>query len=132
MSEIKKQNDQRDEVSKKTEAKSSQIIQRGDDVLYEARTGDDRRGGGRGLNPGRRLADHHRVRSAFIERVEGLLKKGHSYQTIASILNDEKFETAGGSYWTDDAIEQLHIALKERRERDAWLPESLNADIEDE
>ena len=42
------------------------IEQRGDDVLYEPRDGGDRRGGGRGLNPGRRLVDHHRVRSAFI------------------------------------------------------------------
>ncbi|MGB0646694.1 MAG: hypothetical protein ACPGQS_05920 [Bradymonadia bacterium] len=132
MSETKNRNDHRNEMSKKTASKTSQIIQRGDDVLYEARTGEDRRGDGRGLNPGRRLADHHRVRSAFIERVEGLLKKGHSYQTIASILNDEKFETAGGGYWTDDAIEQLHTALKDRRERDAWLPESLDIDAEDE
>ena len=132
MSKKKNPKTQEDNMSKKTESKTSQIVQRGDDVLYEARTGEDRRGDGRGLNPGRRLADHHRVRSAFIDRVEGLLKKGHSYQTVASILNDEKFETAGGGAWTSDAIEQLHGTLKERRERDAWLPESLNTDAQDD
>lgn len=104
------------------------IVQRGDDILYGARTGNDRRGGGRGLNPGRRLVDHHRVRSAFIERVEGLYKKGHSPQTIASILNDEEFETAAGESWTKDAIVQLIDSLAQRRTRDAWLPSSLTGE----
>lgn len=108
------------------------IVQRGDDVLYEPRDGGDRRGGGRGLNPGRRLVDHHRVRSAFIERVDGLMKKGHSAQTIAAILNDEGFETAGGEQWTQDAIVQLQEVLKHRRTRDAWLPESLDSHDKDE
>ena len=111
---------------------SARIVQRGDDVLYETRDGGDRRGGGRGLNPGRRLVDHHRVRSAFIERVDGLMKKGHSPQTIAAILNDEGFETAGGEQWTQDAIVQLQETLKERRTRDAWLPESLDHQDNDE
>ncbi len=113
-------------------AESDRIVQRGDDILYEPRDGGDRRGGGRGLNPGRRLVDHHRVRSAFIERVDGLVKKGHSAHTIAAILNDEGFETAGRELWTEDAIHQLQITLKERRTRDAWLPESLSFHEDDE
>lgn len=111
---------------------SSRVVQRGDDVLYEPRDGGDRRGGGRGLNPGRRLVDHHRVRSAFIERVDSLMRKGHSPQTIAAILNDEGFDTAGGEQWTQDAIVQLQEALKQRRTRDAWLPESLDSQENDE
>ena len=110
----------------------TKIVQRGDDILYEPRDGGDRRGGGRGLNPGRRLVDHHRVRSAFIERVDGLVKKGHSEKTIAAILNDEEFETAGGELWTEDAIIQLQEVLKERRTRDAWLPDSLSLNGDDD
>jgi hypothetical protein len=111
---------------------STKVVQRGDDILYEPRDGGDRRGGGRGLNPGRRLVDHHRVRSAFIERVDGLIKKGHSEKTIAAILNDEEFETAGGELWTEDAIVQLQEVLKERRTRDAWLPNSLGVNGDDD
>ena len=113
-------------------ADSTKVVQRGDDILYEPRDGGDRRGGGRGLNPGRRLVDHHRVRSAFIERVNGLIKKGHSAKTIAAILNDEEFETAGGELWTEDAIIQLQEVLKERRTRDAWLPDSLSSNVDDD
>ena len=119
------------DVDKQT-ATPVRIVQRGDEVIYEPRDGGDRRGGGRGLNPGRRLVDHHRVRSAFIERVDGLIKKGHSPQTIAAILNDEGFETAGGQQWTQDAIVQLQDTLKERRTRDAWLPGSLDSKENDE
>jgi hypothetical protein len=129
----KKETDKNPEKEAGTVSEDSvRIVQRGDDVLYEPRDGGDRRGGGRGLNPGRRLVDHHRVRSAFIERVDSLMKKGHSAQTIAAILNDEGFETAGGEQWTQDAIVQLQEALKERRTRDAWLPESLDSQENDE
>ena len=102
-----------------------EVVQRGDDVVYEGREGIDRRGDERGLNPGRRLVDHHRVRSQFNERVEALFAEGTSAKSIARILNDEEFPTAAGSKWTEAAIEQLLKALHERRNRDAWLPASL-------
>ena len=108
------------------------VVQRGDDVVYESREGIDRRGNERGLNPGRRLVDHHRVRSQFNERVEMLHAEGASAETIARILNDEDFPTAGGSVWTVSAIEQLLKALNERRNRDAWLPASLTESEHDE
>ncbi len=104
------------------------VVQRGDEVRYESRDGEDRRGGERGLNPGRRLVDHHRARAQFNERIESLTQKGHSPETIANILNDEEFRTAGGELWTDQAITQLIDSLKSRRTRDAWLPESLEAE----
>ena len=102
-----------------------EVVQRGDDVVYEGREGIDRRGNERGLNPGRRLVDHHRVRSQFNERVETLFAEGTSAKSIARILNDEEFPTAAGSKWTEAAIEQLLKTLHERRNRDAWLPTSL-------
>lgn len=101
------------------------VVQRGNDVVYEGRAGQDRRGDQRGLNPGRRLLDHHRVRSQFNERVADLFAQGRSADSIARILNDENFPTAAGSTWTATAIEQLLDKLKERRNRDAWLPSSL-------
>ena len=102
-----------------------EVVQRGDDVVYEGREGGDRRGDQRGLNPGRRLKDHHRVRSQFNERITELFNQGCSAETIARILNDEEFLTAGGAKWTATAINQLLGSLKERRNRDAWLPTSL-------
>ena len=102
-----------------------EVVQRGDDVVYEGRGGVDRRGDERGLNPGRRLVDHHRVRSQFNDRVEALHAQGTSAESIARILNDEEFPTAAGSKWTEAAIEQLLKTLHERRNRDAWIPKSL-------
>lgn len=112
---------------KSPEITTPEVVQRGDDVVYEGREGVDRRGNERGLNPGRRLVDHHRVRSLFNERVETLSAEGASVETIASILNDEGFATAGGSIWTASAIEQLLKNLNERKNRDAWLPSSLES-----
>ena len=101
------------------------VIQRGDEIRYESRDGEDRRGDNRGLNPGRRLSDHHRVRSLFNKRIESLVREGHSAESVAVILNDEDFQTAGGEQWTADAIIQLLDTLKQRRSRDAWLPTKL-------
>ena len=124
-------------MSDKKDSKPSttpDVVQRGDDVQYESRDGGDRRGGDRGLNPGRRLIDHHRARSQFNERIETLTQKGYSPDTIAQILNDEHFPTAAGGLWTTQAIVQLLESLKTRKARDAWLPASLeigeNADDE--
>ena len=104
---------------------TSQVVQRGENVVYGSRDGGDRRGEKRGLKPGRRLVDHHEVRSRFNARLRTLVTEGLSPKSIARVLNDEDFLTAEGAEWSEIAITQILEKLRQQTERDAWLPDSL-------
>ena len=107
------------------------IVQRGDELAQDSRSGTDRRGEGRGLNAGRRIDDHRRVRDAFLERVREMLAIGVSPSTAARILNDEGETTAQGEEWTESAIQQLLSVAGKRAHRTAWSPLSNDADREE-
>ena len=104
---------------------TNQVVQRGENIVYGSRDGGDRRGEKRGLKPGRRLVDHHEVRSKFNARLRTLVTEGLSPKSIAKVLNDEAFLTAEGAEWSEIAITQILEKLRQQTERDAWLPSSL-------
>ena len=77
------------------------VVQRGDSLSVGTRRGGDRRGDARGLNAGRRMSDHRRVRTAFLDRIKDMLAIGISPTTVARILHDEESTTAQGEAWTN-------------------------------
>ena len=105
---------------------SRRIVQRGEELAFGSRQGDDRRTGTRGLAVGRRFVDQHKARREFIEEIRTMSLEGCSADTIARFLNEEGLRTARDDKWTGSAIEQLLKTEDERREREAWTPPSLD------
>ena len=108
--------------------KDVKIVQRGDELAHGSRTGTDRRGDDRGLDAGRRMVDHRRVRQAFEERITEMIAIGISPATIARILNDEEETTAHGAAWTESAIQQLLNMSEQRVLKAAWSPLSQSGE----
>ncbi len=105
---------------------SGTAFQRGGHLAFGSRKEvEDRRGGARGLDAGRRESDRQTARAAFVERVMGLVAEGKAYADIAELLNAEGITTSRGQPWSGNAIGQVVRTERDKRRRQAWRPSFL-------
>lgn len=106
-----------------TSEETGKVVVRHGKLAFGTRKDAERRGGERGLNAGRRAEDRRRARRAFVERVFEMIAGGCTHQEVADRLNDEGFTTARGNPWSGRAIGQLVRVEREKRAREAWVPD---------